>query len=164
VVLGRLAALLAAPLQGVQAGAPPEEPRFSESVAIRARIALLQVGTVEMRVSIESAGLAPIPVIARALVAHHNCTSFLHFLHELLIRSPYFCRRMHIVQCTQTAAMTRPAEMPFATPSSPWNGACRTAQTRRAGRLKLSWHIEVLLSSLSQRYPLRPPAKKAILR
>ena len=43
VVLGRLAALLAAPLQGVQAGAAPEEPRFAESVAVRARIALLQV-------------------------------------------------------------------------------------------------------------------------
>jgi hypothetical protein len=43
VVLGRLAALLAAPLQGVQAGAAPEEPRFSESVAVRARVALLQV-------------------------------------------------------------------------------------------------------------------------
>jgi hypothetical protein len=45
VVLGRLAALLAAPLRGIQAGAGPEEPRFSESVAIRARIALLQVTT-----------------------------------------------------------------------------------------------------------------------
>lgn len=43
VVLGRLVALLAAPLKGLQAGAAPEEPRFSETVAIRARIALLQV-------------------------------------------------------------------------------------------------------------------------
>lgn len=42
VVLGRLTALLAAPLRGLQAGAPPEEPRFSETMAVRARIALLQ--------------------------------------------------------------------------------------------------------------------------
>ena len=42
-VLGRLMSLLAAPLKGLQAGAPPDESRFSETVAIRARIALLQV-------------------------------------------------------------------------------------------------------------------------